>query len=71
MTYTVLYEDTNSDTMGTFTFVSKRHDKNYAWYEFIKQYATPSQQPIAIMPGHAIVYTNADISKDDAANEAV
>jgi hypothetical protein len=57
--------------MGTFTFVSKRHDKNYAWYEFIKQYATPSQQPIAIMPGHAIVYTNADISKDDAVNEAV
>ena len=70
MTYTVLYEDTNSDTMGTFTFVSKRHDKSCAWHEFIKEYATPSQYPVCIMPGHVVVYTNADISKSDASNEA-
>ena len=39
MTYTVIYEEQNTGNMGTFTFVSRRHDKNYAWVEFEKEYA--------------------------------
>lgn len=63
MTYTVLFKDSNSMTMGTFTFVSSHHDKNHAWYEFIKKYATSNQYPIAIMPGNILAYTQKDISK--------
>ena len=38
MIYTVIYTDQN-DLMGTFTFVSNRHNKDYAWAEFIEKYA--------------------------------
>tara|TARA_Y100001937_G_C6893110_1_gene229978 strand:- start:126 stop:329 length:204 start_codon:yes stop_codon:yes gene_type:complete len=58
MVYTILYKDRNDGTMGTFTFVAKQHDKNYAWAEFIKHYATCDQEPIAIMPGQAMIYTS-------------
>ena len=63
MTYTVIYRDRSDNTMGTFTFVSHRHDKNYAWAEFIKDYATCSQEPIAMMPGVAVVYLPDSISQ--------
>ena len=61
MTYTVIYKDTN-DLMGTFTFVSQRHSKSYAWVEFIEKYAEDGQEPIAIMPGNHIVYFPQDLS---------
>ena len=61
MIYTVIYTNEN-DTMGTFTFVSHRHDKNYAWTEFINEYAKPGQSPLAILPGNHIVYFPHDIS---------
>ena len=66
MIYTVIYKN-ESDLMGTFTFVSQRHDKNSAWAEFIKDYAKPGQSPMAIMPGHQIVYFPQDISFTAAA----
>ncbi len=61
MTYTVIYTDAN-DLMGTFTFVSQRHSKCYAWAEFIEMYAEDGQEPIAIMPGNHIVYFQQDLS---------
>lgn len=61
MTYTMIYKDEN-DMMGTFTFVSHRHDKNSAWAEFIKKYAKEGQSPVAILPGNQIVYFPHDIS---------
>jgi len=61
MTYTVIYEDQNSN-LGTFTFVSTRHDKNYAWSEFAEKYAEEGQEAIGIMPGHQLVYFASDIS---------
>ena len=63
MIYTVIYKDRNDGSFGTFTFVSHRHDKNYAWAEFGKRYATCSQEPIAMMPGQAMVYLPDDIKK--------
>ena len=48
--------------MGTFTFVSNRHNKDYAWAEFIETYAKEGQSPVAIMPGNHIVYFPQDIS---------
>tara|TARA_B100000575_G_scaffold247673_1_gene213232 strand:- start:2200 stop:2403 length:204 start_codon:yes stop_codon:yes gene_type:complete len=65
MTYTVIYKDQNDDSMGTFTFISKKHDKNYAWIEFKKEYATCNQEPIAMIPGHAVVYFSNCISPVD------
>ena len=56
MVYTVLYKDRNDNSMGTFTFVAQQHDKNYAWAEFIKHYATCDQEPIALMPGQTMIY---------------
>ena len=61
MTYTVIYKDAK-DRMGTFTFVSQRHDKSYAWSEFIEEYAEEGHAPLAIMPGNHIVYFPQDIS---------
>ena len=61
MIYTVIFTNEN-DTMGTFTFVSNKHDKSYAWAEFISEYAKPGQSPLAIMPGNHIVYFPHDIS---------
>ena len=61
MIYTVIYRD-EVDMMGTFTFVSHKHDKNSAWAEFIEKYAKDGQSPIAIMPGNQIVYFPHDIS---------
>ena len=61
MIYTVIYTDQN-DLMGTFTFVSNRHSKDYAWAEFIEKYAKDGQSPVAIMPGNHIVYFPQDIS---------
>ena len=62
MTYTVIYEERGSGAMGTFTFVSRCHDKNYAWAEFIKEYAEDGQAPVMIMPGNHLVYFASDIS---------
>ena len=61
MIYTVIYKDEN-DMMGTFTFVSSRHSKDFAWTEFIDKYAQSGQSPLAIMPGNHIVYFPQDIS---------
>ncbi len=61
MIYTVIHTDEN-DMLGTFTFVSQRHCKNYAWTEFIEKYAQQGQSPVAIMPGNHIVYFSQDIS---------
>ena len=61
MTYTVIYEDQNGN-LGAFTFVSTRHDKNYAWVEFGKRYAKEGQEAIGIMPGNHLVYFASDIS---------
>ena len=61
MIYTVIYTDQN-DLMGTFTFVSNTHNKDYAWAEFIETYAKEGQSPVAIMPGNHIVYFPQDIS---------
>ena len=62
MTYTVIYKDHNSDLLETFTFVSKRHDKDYAWSEFMNTYATADQELVAIMPGNQIFYFSQHIS---------
>ena len=61
MIYTMIYKDEN-DMMGTFTFVSDRHSKDYAWTEFIEKYAKPGQSPVAILPGNHLVYFPQDIS---------
>jgi len=61
MIYTVIYKN-DMDMMGTFTFASHKHDKNYAWTEFIEKHAEPDQCPLAIMPGNHIVYFPHDIS---------
>ena len=61
MIYTVIYIN-EDDTMGNFTFVSRRHDKNFAWTEFITEHAKKGQSPVAIMPGNHIVYFSHDIS---------
>tara|TARA_B100001094_G_scaffold141587_1_gene137229 strand:- start:2844 stop:3047 length:204 start_codon:yes stop_codon:yes gene_type:complete len=63
MVYTIIYKDRNDNSMGTFTFVAKQHDKDYAWAEFTKEYATCNQEPIAMMPGQAMVYLSDDITK--------
>jgi hypothetical protein len=65
MTYTIIYKDRNNNSMGTFTFVSRRHDKNYAWVEFEREHATCDQEPIAMIPGHAVVYLPDCISPTD------
>ncbi len=62
MTYTVIYEEQTTGSMGTFTFVAARHDKNYAWVEFEKKYAQEGQTPVMIMPGNHLVYFESDIS---------
>ena len=62
MTYTVIYEEKDTGNMGTFTFVSRRHSKSYAWAEFEKEYAQEGQTPIMIMPGNHLVYFASDIS---------
>ena len=56
MVYTIIYKDRNDNSMGTFTFVSKKHGKNFAWAEFVKEHATCDQEPIAMMPGQIVVY---------------
>ncbi len=61
MTYTVIYRDAN-DLMGTFTFVSRRHSKSYAWSEFMEEYAEEGQEPVVILPGHQIAWFAKDIS---------
>ena len=61
MIYTMIYKDKN-ELMATFTFVSQRHSKDYAWTEFIDKYAEDGQEPIAIMPGNHLVYFPQDIS---------
>jgi len=61
MTYTAIYEDQNGN-LGTFTFISTRHDKNYAWVEFTERYAKEGQEVIGIMPGNQLVYFSSDIS---------
>ena len=61
MIYTVIYTN-EVDMMGTFTFVSNRHSKDYAWAEFIEKYAEEGQSPVAILPGNHIVYFSHDIS---------
>ena len=61
MIYTVIYEDQNGN-LGTFTFASTRHDKNYAWIEFAERYAEKGQEVIGIMPGSHLVYFSPDIS---------
>ena len=61
MIYTMIYKD-ESDMMGSFTFVSHRHSKDYAWTEFIEKYAKTGQSPVAIIPGNQIVYFPHDIS---------
>ena len=61
MTYTVIYEEEKGN-MGTFTFVSNRHDKNYAWVEFQEKYAAEGQTPVMVMPGNHLVYFASDIS---------
>jgi hypothetical protein len=62
MIYTVIYEEENTGNLGTFTFAAQRHDKNYAWAEFVEKYAEKGQEPIAIMPGQSLVYFIPDIS---------
>ena len=62
MTYTVIYEQEDTGNMGTFTFVSARHDKNYAWTEFQDTYAKDGQRIVALMPGRQIVYFDSHIS---------
>jgi hypothetical protein len=61
MIYTMIYTNEN-DMMGTFIFVSDRHNKDYAWAEFIEKYAKPGQSPVAILPGNHLVYFPQDIS---------
>ena len=71
MIYTVIYKDRNDDTMGTYTFVSQKHDKNYAWAEFKRRHATCSQEPLAMMPGHAVVFLPDNISLENVDYEAI
>ena len=61
MIFTIIYEE-ETGNLGVFTFVSTRHDKNYAWNEFKEDYAKAGQSPIAIMPGNHLVYFASDIS---------
>jgi len=60
--YTVIYKEESTGNMGTFTFAAQKHDKNYAWAEFTEKYAEQDQKPIAIMPGHSLIYFTPDIS---------
>ena len=62
MIYTVIYEEQATGDMASFTFVSGRHDKDYAWVEFEKKYAQEGQKPVMIMPGNHLVYIATDIS---------
>ena len=62
MTYTVIYEEENTGNMDALTFVSRRHCKNHAWNEFVKEHAKDGQMPIMIMPGIQLVYFASDIS---------
>ena len=61
MIYTVIHTNEN-DMLGTCTFVSQRHDKNYAWAEFIEKHAEEGQSPVAIVPGNHVVYFPQHIS---------
>ena len=65
MIYTVIYHDREDNSMGAHTFVSSTHDKNYAWAEFKKKHATCSQEPVAMMPGEAVVFFADCISRVD------
>ena len=67
MTYTVIYEEEETGTMDTFIFMSSQHDKNDAWNEFERKYASEGQRAIAMMPGQQIVYFDSHISFTDAA----
>ena len=60
MVYTIIYNQ-NSE-LGTFTFATK-HDKNYAWRDYIENYAKPGQEPVAMYPGNNIVYFERDINE--------
>ncbi len=70
MVYTIIYKDRSDNRMGTFTFVAQKHDKNYAWAEFKKKYATCSQEPIAMIPGQAMIYFNDNIIPMEIESEA-
>ena len=61
MTYTIIYRDAKG-AMNTFTFVSSRHCKNFAWGEYTEKHAKDGHAPVAIMPGNHIVYFPHDIS---------
>ncbi len=60
MIYTVIYKD-DSDMMGTLTFAPRYHSKEHAWTEFIEEYATEGQSPMAIMPGNHVIYFPQDL----------
>tara|TARA_B100000131_G_scaffold311223_1_gene343822 strand:- start:2464 stop:2655 length:192 start_codon:yes stop_codon:yes gene_type:complete len=61
MTYTVIFKDAKG-MMGTLTFVSSRHCKNFAWGEYNDKHAKDGHAPVAIMPGNQVVYFPHDIS---------
>jgi hypothetical protein len=61
VTYTIIYRDAKG-AMNTFTFVSSRHCKNFAWGEYTDKHAKDGHAPVAIMPGNHIVYFPHDIS---------
>ena len=62
MTYTVIFEEEETGNLDTFTFMSSRHDKNYAWSEFESVYAKEGQRIVGLIPGNQIVYFDSHIS---------
>lgn len=63
MVYTVIY--ICNQHHGSYTFISS-HDKNIAWYDFINNYATEGQIPIAICPGNIVTYFEDCISPEES-----
>ena len=55
MIYTIIYKD-KDDKMDTFTFVSSKHCKNYAWGEYNEKYSHGRGVPLAIAPGDQIIF---------------
>ena len=60
MIYTIIYKLNNS--FNTFTFATK-HDKKFAWNDYIENYAEEGQVPVAMYPGNNVIYFKRDIDE--------
>jgi len=58
--YTIIYKLNNK--FNTFTFASK-HDKKFAWQDYLDNYADDGAEPVAMYPGSNIIYFKRDIDE--------